>query len=203
MGSSRWSTLRGGGTTATRDDSEYSEEEYDDSEEADDDSEEEEGESDRDEDAYDDDEEEEEEDESSDGRQQRKGSEWGILESSLDFGSLTSRLQGLSVAAETKARSALRDAKGLFSSDYEVLLLQATTPSDDEVPAKQLVDKVLVTVGTFARSLDVKRHSNPYRTTLRKLWSKLKEKNWRTTLKVLALVGTAGLQQQIGWRETI
>jgi len=64
-------------------------------------------------------------------------------------------------------------------------LLTATKPGDCERPPSQLVDKVLVTVGTFARSLDTSSSSNPYRTTLRKLWSKLKEKDWRTTLKAL------------------
>jgi len=50
------------------------------------------------------------------------------------------------------------------------------------------VSHLLESVGTFARNFEATDPTNPYRVTLRKLWAKLAEKNWRTTLKALYLL---------------
>ena len=50
------------------------------------------------------------------------------------------------------------------------------------------VSHLLESVGTFARNFEPNDPTNPYRVTLRKLWAKLAEKNWRTTLKALYLL---------------
>ena len=83
----------------------------------------------------------------------------------------------------------MRDAKSFFSSDFESLLLEATRPTED-APDPTAVERVVATVGTFVRNLDLRDATNPYRVTLRKLWAKLAEKDARTTLKALFLLHT-------------
>lgn len=45
------------------------------------------------------------------------------------------------------------------------------------------LERFLATIETFVRNLDVTSTSNPYRVTLRKLWSKMAETDGRTVLK--------------------
>jgi hypothetical protein len=96
---------------------------------------------------------------------------------------------GLTTNALQTSYSAMRDAKSFFSSDFESLLLEATRPTED-APDPTAVERVVATVGTFVRNLDLRDATNPYRVTLRKLWAKLAEKDARTTLKALFLLHT-------------
>jgi len=82
-----------------------------------------------------------------------------------------------------------RDIKTYFSSDFEVLLLRMTRPDDDRSKNTD-VAKFLATIESFVRDLDEKRVDNPYRVTLRKLWSKLTEEDGRTVGKALFLLHT-------------
>lgn len=88
-----------------------------------------------------------------------------------------------SASSSLSASRLLRSAKGFFSSDYENLLLEATAPNEER-PDPMLVERILATVGTFARSV-ADTSTNPYRVTLRKLWTKMMEKDWRTAIKAL------------------
>ena len=80
-----------------------------------------------------------------------------------------------------------RSVKSYFSSDFEVLLLQMTSP-DDNPPDNADINRFMATIETFVRNMDVTSASNPYRVTLRKLWSKLTEKDFRTVVKGLYLL---------------
>jgi hypothetical protein len=82
-----------------------------------------------------------------------------------------------------------RQLKTYFSSDYEQLLLRMTAPEDTKPDADD-VERFVATIETFVRNLDVTSPSNPYRVTLRKLWTKAAEPDGRTTLKALYLLHT-------------
>lgn len=100
--------------------------------------------------------------------------------------------QSLQKTAETAVQSAVRvkrDIKSYFSSDFEVLLLRMTRP-DDTRPDSLDVDRFLATTETFVRNMDMTSQSNPYRVTLRKLWTKTAESDGRTVLKSLYLMHT-------------
>lgn len=71
-----------------------------------------------------------------------------------------------------------------YSGDFESMLLKATRP-DDQRPPPEFVGAILDATGTFHRDEDLTSNSNPYRVTLRKLWAKMAEKDWRTVAKAL------------------
>lgn len=77
----------------------------------------------------------------------------------------------------------------MISSDFEALLLRMTTP-DDSRPDDNDVDRFMATIETFARDMDFKSETNPYRVTLRKLWHKMQETDGRTILKSFFLLHT-------------
>ena len=82
-----------------------------------------------------------------------------------------------------------RELKQYFSSDFEVLLLKLTKPSDVR-PVDADVDRFLNTIEEFVRDLDTTNPSNPYRVTLHKLWTKTSERSGYTVLKALFLLHT-------------
>ena len=71
-----------------------------------------------------------------------------------------------------------REVKGLTSSELEQVMLKATRPDDSPVKGKHVERLVGVTYQISAR-YDI------YDAVLRKLWSKMCEKDWRTTIKAL------------------
>lgn len=82
-----------------------------------------------------------------------------------------------------------RDIKAYFSSDFEVLLLRMTAPTDVKTSPVD-VSRFIATTDTFIYNSDILSESNTYRVTLRKLWAKIAEKDVRTSLKALHLLHT-------------
>ena len=80
-----------------------------------------------------------------------------------------------------------RELKSMFSSDFEVLLLRLTKPSDTR-PAEADLDRFLNTIEDFIRDLDTSNPTSPYRVTLHKIWTKAAESNGLTSLKALYLL---------------
>ena len=80
-------------------------------------------------------------------------------------------MKALSTKEATKMQ---RDLKAYFSSDFENLLLKMTKP-DEYRPLNTDVNRFVATVESFVRNLDCEEEENPYRVTLRKLWSKMQE----------------------------
>lgn len=94
--------------------------------------------------------------------------------------------------AKTVSKSASllnRDIKAYFSSDFEVLLLRMTAPTDVKTSPVD-ISRFIATTNTFIYNNDIVSESNTYRVTLRKLWAKIAEKNFRTSLKALNLLHT-------------
>eukprot|EP00934_Nitzschia_sp_Nitz4_P004546 Nitzschia sp. Nitz4//scaffold19_size178191//172482//174239//NITZ4_002016-RA/size178191-processed-gene-0.40-mRNA-1//1//CDS//3329540798//4536//frame0 len=91
-----------------------------------------------------------------------------------------------SITAAREATSGLsanlyRDIKGLTSSELEQVMLKATRPDDAAVKGKHAERLVGVTYQISSR-YDI------YDAVLRKLWAKMAEKDWRTTIKALYLL---------------
>ena len=80
-----------------------------------------------------------------------------------------------------------RGFKSYFSSDFEALILRLTNPNDSRPPNED-VERIIATVSTFVRNVDLTSESNPYRVTLRKLWTKMAEPDARTILKALLIL---------------
>jgi hypothetical protein len=80
-----------------------------------------------------------------------------------------------------------RQFKSYFSSDFEVLLLRMTTP-DDSRAEEDDIEQFIGTIETFVRNMDVTSQSNPYRVTLRKIWTKAAESDGLTVLKAQFLL---------------
>ncbi len=74
-----------------------------------------------------------------------------------------------------------REIKGLTSSELEQVMLKATQPNDVPVKGKHVERLVGVTYQISGR-YDI------YDSVLRKLWSKMIEKDWRTTMKALYIL---------------
>jgi len=74
-----------------------------------------------------------------------------------------------------------REVKGLTSSELEQVMLKATQPNDTPVKGKHVERLVGVTYQISGR-YDI------YDSVLRKLWSKMIEKDWRTTVKALYIL---------------
>lgn len=97
------------------------------------------------------------------------------------------RAKVLGAEAAIKAQEASRLAKAYYSSEYEKFLLTATWPSDQRVP-QHLTKRLVESVARFPARPHALPEDDPYRVTLRKLWKKMVEKDWRTSLKALYLV---------------
>lgn len=97
------------------------------------------------------------------------------------------RAKVLSKDAAVKVHEASRLAKAYYSSEYEKFLLTATWPSDQRVP-QHLTKRLVDSVARFPARPHALPEDDPYRVTLRKLWKKMVEKDWRTSLKALYLV---------------
>jgi hypothetical protein len=74
-----------------------------------------------------------------------------------------------------------REVKGLTSSELEQVMLKATRPDDTPVKGKHVERLVGVTYQISAR-YDI------YDAVLRKLWGKMAEKDWRTSIKSLYIL---------------
>ena len=93
-------------------------------------------------------------------------------------------LSSLSAARETTSNlstNLYREVKGLTSSELEQVMLKATRPDDTAVKGKHVERLVGVTYQINSR-YDI------YDAVLRKLWSKMAEKDWRTTIKALYIL---------------
>jgi len=104
--------------------------------------------------------------------------------------SVSSISQALMKSAEVGLTLSNRIQRGLktyLSSDFEALLLKLTSPDDNSNKDKDK-ETFLNTIDTFARNLDMKSESNPYRVTLRKIWAKICESDGRTVLKSFFLL---------------
>lgn len=91
--------------------------------------------------------------------------------------------------AKTVSKSASllnRDIKAYFSSDFEVILLRMTEPTDVKTSLAD-ISRFMATTNTFIHNSDLMSESNTYRVTMRKLWAKIAEKDVRTALKALHL----------------
>ena len=90
----------------------------------------------------------------------------------------------LSAARQTTSKlssNIYREIKGLTSSELEQVMLKATRPDDSPVKGKHAERLVGVTYQISAR-YDI------YDAVLRKLWGKMTEKDWRTTIKALYIL---------------
>jgi len=93
-------------------------------------------------------------------------------------------INSLSAARETTTKltsNIYREVKGLTSSELEQVMLKATAPNDVPVKGKHVERLVGVTYQISGR-YDI------YDAVLRKLWSKMVEKDWRTTVKALYIL---------------
>ena len=93
-------------------------------------------------------------------------------------------LSSIKAARETTSSissNLYREVKGLTSSELEQVMLKATRPDDTAVKGKHVERLVGVTYQISAR-YDI------YDAVLRKLWSKMAEKDWRTTIKALYIL---------------
>lgn len=90
-----------------------------------------------------------------------------------------------SVKTASKAASSLnRDIKAYFSSDFEVLLLRMTNPTEEKTN-KVDIARFIATTNSFIHNDDLVSDSNTFRIALRKIWSKIAEKDANTVLKAL------------------
>lgn len=101
--------------------------------------------------------------------------------------SLSTALMKSAEVGLTLSNRIQRSMKTYLSSDFEALLLRLTSPDDNSNKDKDN-ETFLNTIDTFARNLDMKSESSPYRTTLRKIWAKICEQDGRTVLKSFYLL---------------
>ena len=100
--------------------------------------------------------------------------------------------RGAAMAAEAASKAskasmeglavAKRSAKAAKSSDLEKALLRATAPSDAPI-LKPDMAFLFKDVRSYARKAAKRRGPNPYEKTLHKVWNKMVEPDWRTTVK--------------------
>ena len=83
--------------------------------------------------------------------------------------------------ASSLSGSLYREVKGLTSSELEQVMLKATRPDDTPVKGKHVERLVGVTYQISPR-YDI------YDAVLRKLWKKMAESDWRTTIKALYIL---------------
>ena len=111
---------------------------------------------------------------------------WSGLVSALPDPAIVKEAAISSLNAAKQTTSSLsaniyREVKGLTSSELEQVMLKATRPDDTAVKGKHVERLVGVTYQISAR-YDI------YDAVLRKLWSKMAEKDWRTTIKALYIL---------------
>jgi ANTH domain len=111
---------------------------------------------------------------------------WTALTSVMPDPSVVREGVASSISTAREATSALssnlyREVKGLTSSELEQVMLKATRPDDTPVKGKHVERLVAVTYQVSAR-YDI------YDAVLRKLWGKMAEKDWRTTIKALYIL---------------
>lgn len=111
---------------------------------------------------------------------------WEALKSSLPDPSVVKDAAFTGISAVQQTTSSLsanlyRELKGITSSELEQVMLKATSPDDTPVKGKHVERLVGVTYQISAR-YDI------YDAVLRKLWSKMAEKDWRTTIKALYIL---------------
>lgn len=95
-----------------------------------------------------------------------------------------SAFNSISAAKDTTSKLSsnfYREIKGLTSSELEQVMLKATQPNDLPVKGAHVERLVGVTYQISGR-YDI------YDAVLRKLWSKMIEKDWRTTIKALYIL---------------
>lgn len=102
---------------------------------------------------------------------------------------LKSSLLSSADAALSSTSKVQRQLKSYFSSDFEVLLLRMTAPDNLRLADDDL-ERFIATIETFVRNMDVTCQSNPYRVTLRKIWTKAAETDGRSVLKAQFLLHT-------------
>jgi len=93
-------------------------------------------------------------------------------------------LSSISTAKQSTSKltsNLYREIKGLTSSELEQVMLKATAPNDLPVKGKHVERLVGVTYQISGR-YDI------YDAVLRKLWSKMVENDWRTTVKALYIL---------------
>lgn len=100
-----------------------------------------------------------------------------LRESIPDSLSLKNTLSNAKEATAQISSNLYREVKGLSSSELEQVFLKVTIPNDLPVKDKHL-ERLLKTTYQSAR-LDI------YSSALRKLWSKMTESDWRTTIKAV------------------
>ncbi|CAB1098446.1 unnamed protein product [Ectocarpus sp. CCAP 1310/34] len=83
--------------------------------------------------------------------------------------------------ARQRASSAYREAKSLMSSEMEGVVLKATRPDDLPVKPKHLEALMRPTV-------EMPKEFNVYLPVVRKLWSKMADKEWRVSAKALYIL---------------
>lgn len=91
-----------------------------------------------------------------------------------------------SISTARKATSSMsanlyREVKGLTSSELEQVMLKATKPDDTPVKGKH-VERLVGLTYQISPKFEV------YDAVLRKLWSKMAEKDWRTTMKAVYIL---------------
>jgi hypothetical protein len=93
-------------------------------------------------------------------------------------------LSSIQAARETTSglsSNIYRDIKGLTSSELEQVMLKATRPDDAAVKGKH-VERLVGVTYQISSNFDI------YDAVLRKLWGKMAEKDWRTTIKALYIL---------------
>lgn len=93
----------------------------------------------------------------------------------------TSSIVAARETTSTLSSNLYREVKGLTSSELEQVMLKATRPDDSPVKGKHVERLVGVTYQISSR-YDI------YDAVLRKLWGKMAEKDWRTTIKALYIL---------------
>ena len=80
-----------------------------------------------------------------------------------------------------------RTFKLYSSSNFEKLILKMTTPDSYRILDEDM-SSFLATVDSFKKSKNYSSKNNPFRVTLRKLWTKILEQNKNTTFKALYIL---------------
>jgi len=95
-----------------------------------------------------------------------------------------SAMHSIASAKETTTKlsaNIYREVKGHVSSELEQVILKATRPDDSPAKGKHVERLVGITYGVPGRH-DI------YEATLKKLWNRMAENDWRTTLKALYIL---------------
>jgi len=112
-------------------------------------------------------------------------------------------VSSLSTARETTTQlssNLYREVKGMRSSELEQVFLKATKPDDSPIKSN-FVEQLVA--GTYQMS----GVQDPWDFALRKLWSKMIENDWRTTLKAVYVLHRFGVdgapEQQLALKEKL